>query len=92
MRYEDWTLRETAGRLREQGERRRVRGRKSVPDYTPWYRFRKRREEKKIDPAWGEAARRWGAVRRRDHGRARVAVDATGLAPGAVSSYFARRT
>jgi len=77
-------------RLREHREWRRVWKLGSVPDYTTLYRFRKRLDEKKIDPALGEAARRLGTVggRRR---RARVAVDATGLAQGAVSTFFVRR-
>ncbi len=92
MRYEDWTFRETEVRLREHSELRRVLGLKSVPDYTTLYRFLKRLEKKKIDDALGEAARRLVGMRPRRRRRARVAVDATGLAPGAVSSYFARRT
>ena len=90
MRYEDWTFRETEVRLREHGELRRVLRLRSVPDYTTLYRFLKRLEENTIHQALGEAARRLGTVgpRRR---RARVAVDATGLAQGAVSTFFVRR-
>ena len=90
MRYEDWTFRETAVRLREHGELRRVLQLRSVPDYTTLYRFLKRLDDKTINQALGEAARRLGTVgpRRR---RARVAVDATGLAQGAVSTFFVRR-
>ena len=89
MRYQDWPFRETAVRLREHREGRRVLPRGSVPDYTTRYRFRKRRDNKKIAPALGAAARRRGTVGRRR--RARVAVDATGLAPGAVSTFWVRR-
>ena len=60
MRYEDWTFRETAVRLREHRELRRVLPLQSVPDYTTLYRFLKRRDDKKIDPALGEAARHRG--------------------------------
>jgi IS5 family transposase len=90
MRYEDWTFRETEVRLREHRELRRVLQLQSVPDYTTLYRFLKRLDDKKIDQALGEAARRVGTVggRRR---RARVAVDATGLAHGAVSTFLVRR-
>lgn len=90
MRYEDWTFRETEVRLREHGELRRVLRLRSVPDYTTLYRFLKRLDDKKIDPALGEAARRLGTgghTRR----RACVAVDATGLAQGAISTFFVRR-
>jgi len=89
MRYEDWTFRETEVRLREHRELRRVLQLQTVPDYTTLYRFLKRLDDKKIDQALGEAARRLGTVGRRR--RARVAVDATGLAQGAVSTFFVRR-
>ena len=89
LRCEDWTFRETAVRLREHRELRRGLKRRSVPDYTTLYRFLKRRDEKKIDPVLGEAARRVGTGGGRR--RARVAVDATGLAPGAVSTFLVRR-
>src|SRR3990170_1568165 len=90
MRYEDWTFRETEVRLPEHGELRRVLRLHSVPDYTTLYRFLKRLDEKTIDQALGAAARRLGtaAPGRR---RARVAMDATGLAQGAVSTFFVRR-
>src|SRR3990172_8289920 len=42
MRYQDWTFHETAARLREHRELRRVLQRGSVPDYTTPYRFLKR--------------------------------------------------
>jgi len=91
MRYEDWTFRETEVRLREHGELRRVLRLRSVPDYTTLYRFLKRLEENTIHQALGEAARRLGTVGPRRRRRARVAVDATGLAQGAVSTSFVRR-
>lgn len=91
MRYEDWTFRETEVRLREHGELRRVLGLRSVPDYTTLYRFLKRLDEQTLGQALGEAARRWGTGGPRPRRRARVAVDATGLAQGAVSTYFVRR-
>ncbi len=91
MRYEDWTFRETEVRLREHSELRRVLGLKSVPDYTTLYRFLKRLDPKKIDDAVGEAARRLAGTRPRRRRRARVAVDATGLSPSAISTFFVRR-
>ena len=90
MRYEDWTFRETEVRLREHRELRRTLGLRSVPDYTTLYRFLKRLGEQQINAAMGEAARRLGSFGQRRR-RARVAVDATGLAQGAVSTFFVRR-
>lgn len=90
MRYEDWTFRETEVRLREHREFRRALRLQSVPDHTTLYRFLKRLDEQKINQALGEAARRLGAVGHR-RGRARMAVDATGLAQGAISTFFVRR-
>ena len=90
MRYADRTFRETEVRLRAHRELRRGWRLPSVPDYTTWYRFRKRLDERKINPALGAAARRLGPVGRR-RGRARVAVDATGLAQGAVRTFLVRR-
>ena len=90
MRYEDWTFRETEVRLREHRELRKVLQLQSVPDYTTLCRFLKRLDDQTIDQALGEAVRRMGNTgppRR----RARIAVDATGLAQGAVSPFFVRR-
>jgi hypothetical protein len=90
MRYEDWTFRETEVRLCEHGELRKALRLHRVPDYTTLYRFLKRLDDKKIDQALGEAARRMentNSPRR----LACVAVDATGLAQGAVSTFFVRR-
>ena len=91
MRYEDWTFRETAVRLREHRAWRRVWQLPSVPDYTTLYRFLKRLDDTTINQALGEAARRLRTVGPQRRRRARVAVDATGLAPGAVSTFFVRR-
>lgn len=62
---------------------------RTVPDYTTLYRFLKRLDDKKIIQALEEAARRVETVGRRR--RAQVGVDATGLAQGAVSTFFVRR-
>jgi hypothetical protein len=91
MRYEDWTFREAEVRLGEHRELRQTLGLSSVPDFTTLYRFLRRLEDQRIDRAVGETVRRMRAWRRRGHRRARVAVDATGLAPGAVSTFFVRR-
>jgi Transposase DDE domain/Transposase domain (DUF772) len=87
MRYEDWTFREAEVRLSEHRELRQTLGLSSVPDFTTLYRFLRRLDAQTIDRAVGETVRRMGGGRQ----RARVAVDATGLAQGAVSTYFVRR-
>jgi IS5 family transposase len=88
MRYEDWTFREAEVRLREHRELRSALQLKSVPDYTTLYRFLARLDPNDIDRALDEVVRRMPGRRRR---RATVGVDGTGLAQGAVSSYFIRR-
>src|SRR5580704_8428955 len=88
MRYEDWTFREAEVRLGEHAELRSALELNSVPDYTTLYRFLAR-----LDPE--DVARVMNEIVRRMPGRwrspATVAVDATGLAQAAVSSYFIRR-
>lgn len=91
MRYEDWTFREAEVRLREHCELRQTLGLSRVPDFTTVYRFLERLEGQTIEGAVGETVRRMRAWRRRGCRRARVAVDATGLAQGAVSTFFVRR-
>ena len=54
MRYEDWTFRETAVRLREHRALRKALRLPCVPDYTTLYRFLKRLDEQTIDQALGE--------------------------------------
>src|SRR5207245_6441214 len=89
MRYEDWTFRETEARLSEHGELRRALALASVPDYTTLQPFLRRL----LEPTWSTPSR---IVVRRVPGRRRrrttVAVDATGLAQGAVSTFLVRRT
>ena len=87
MRYEDWTFREAEVRLSEHSELRSALHLRSVPDYTTLYRFLARLEAHDVDRALDEVVRRIPGRRR----RRTVAVDATGLAQGAVSSYFIRR-
>ena len=88
MRYEDWIFREAEVRLSEHAELRSALQLRSVPDYTTLYRFLAWLEASNIDHALEEAVRRMPGRRRR---RATVGVAATGLAQGAVSSYFIRR-
>src|SRR6185295_12817958 len=91
MRYEDWTFREAEVRLGEHRELRQVLGLTSVPDFTTLYRFLQRLDDQTIDKAVGETVRRLRGARRKGRRRARVGVDATGLAQGAVSTFFVRR-
>ena len=84
MRYEDWTFREAEVRLGEHRELRQALGLTSVPDFTTLYRFLQRLDDQSIDPAVGETVRRLRGTRRKGRRRARVGVDATGLAQGAV--------
>jgi hypothetical protein len=91
MRYEDWTFREAEVRLGEHRELRQALGLASVPDFTTLYRFLERLDDVTIDRAVGETVRRLRGTRRKARRRARVAVDATGLAQGAVSTFFVRR-
>jgi Transposase domain (DUF772) len=89
MRYEDWTFREAEVRLGEHRELRQVLGLVSVPDFTTLYRFLQRLDDQTIDRAVGETVRRLRGSLRQGRKRARVAVDATGLAQGAVSTFCA---
>ena len=89
MRYEDWTYREAEVRLREHSELRRALQLGSVPDYTALYRFVRRLDEAAIARALNEVVRRIPLPGPRR--RARVAVDATGLSQGAISTFFVRR-
>jgi hypothetical protein len=91
MRYEDWTFREAEVRLGEHRELRQVLGLTSVPDFTTLFRFLQRLDDVTIDRAVGETVRRLRGTRQQSRRRARVAVDATGLAQGAVSTFFVRR-
>lgn len=90
MRYEDWTVRKTELRLRGHSDLHRALRLHSVPDHTTLYRFLKRLDEAIIEQALEETVRRVGPGKR-SRRRARVAVDATGLAQGAVSTFFVRR-
>ena len=62
-----------------------------MPDFTALYRFLQRLDDQTIDRAVGETVRRLRGSLRQRRKRARVAVDATGLAQGAVSTFFVRR-
>jgi len=89
MRYEDWTYREAEVRLAEHCELRRALALRSVPDYTTLYRFLRRLDETAITRALNEVVHRMALPGPRR--RTRAAVDATGLSPGAISTFFVRR-
>ena len=91
MRYEDWTFRQAEVRLGEHRELRQALGLLRVPDFRTLYRFLQRLDEATIDRAVGETVPRLRGTHRKRRRRARVAVDATGLAQGAVSTFFVRR-
>ncbi|MDQ4146864.1 MAG: transposase [Pseudomonadota bacterium] len=89
LRYEDWTFRETEVRLAEHRELRAALGVQGVPDYTTLYRFLRRLDKVVFEQALSEVSRCW---RPADEKRcATVAVDATGLTPGAISTFFVKR-
>lgn len=88
MRYEDWPFREAEVRLGEHRELRQALELASVPDFTTLYRFLQRLDDDPIDRAVGETLRRLRGSQRRGRRRARVVVDATGLAQGAVRTFF----
>lgn len=89
MRYEDWTFRETEVRLQEHVELRMALGLKQTPDYTTFYRFMRRLSAERIQIALQEAALE--TIKNGPAKRAVFAVDATGLAPGAISTFFINR-
>jgi hypothetical protein len=89
MRYEDWTFRETEVRLQEHVELRKALGLKQTPDYTTFYCFMRRLSTDLIQSALQEAALQ--TMKDKPTKRAVFAVDATGLAPGAISTFFINR-
>lgn len=88
MRFEDWTFREAEVRLSEHSDLRAALELTAVPDHTTLYRFLLRLEEEDLRRVLAEIVRR---VPRRYRRRVRVAVDATGLAQNAISSFVVRR-
>jgi Transposase DDE domain/Transposase domain (DUF772) len=88
MRYEDWTFREAEVRLAEHAELRAALGLRHAPDYTTVYRFLRRLDEAALEQTLSAVIQR--LVPQPDL-QATVAVDATGLAPGAISTFFVKR-
>lgn len=95
MRYDGWTFRDAEVRLAEHRELRRVLGfrRERVPDYTTLWRFLDRLDLAVLDRVLAEVDRRLGPPRGPGGGvRAlTLALDATGLATGSLSTFFVRR-
>lgn len=89
MRYEDWTFREAEVRLMEHLELRRALSLDQVPDYTTFFRFMQRLEAQAIQEALQEAALE--VLQGQTQRKTVFAVDATGLAPGAISTFFINR-
>lgn len=88
MRYEAWTFRETEVRLSEHSDLRHALQLEQVPDYTTLYRFLRRLDESLLERLLLETVRQLPAP---PEARTTIAVDATGLTPGAVSTFFVHR-
>lgn len=92
MRFEDWTFREAEVRLAEHSDLRRALGLERVPDHTTLYRFMRRVTDELLNEVLVAAVTRIVPRRRgRKRKKAVVAVDATGLAPGSISTFFINR-
>ena len=76
-------------RLQEHSELRMALGLKQTPDYTTFYRFMRRLSSELIQTALQETALQ--TMNEKPTKRAVLAVDATGLAPGAISTFFINR-
>jgi hypothetical protein len=90
MRFEDWTFWEAEVRLPEHSDLRRALER--VPNHTTLYRFMRRVTDEVLDEvpvafALRLTPRRKGAQAEEGDG----GVDATGAAPGSVSTFFINR-
>jgi Transposase DDE domain/Transposase domain (DUF772) len=88
MRYEEWTFREAAVRVAEPRELRAALGWHRVPAYTTLYRFLRRLDAAILEQLLNAVVAR---LLPQASSPATVAVDATGLAPGAVSTCFVTR-
>jgi hypothetical protein len=93
MRYDDWTFRDAEIRLAEHAELRAALQLTRVPDHTTLWRFLDRVPLAVLQDLLAEVLRRCAPPSGPRGGRRRavVAVDATGLATGSVSTYFERR-
>jgi hypothetical protein len=96
MRYEDWTYRETEVRLAEHQELRDALGLAQVPDYTTLYRCLRRLEVSDFDQLLATTIQQMPPPSGDDTSATgppgtTVAVDGTGLTPGAISTFFVNR-
>jgi hypothetical protein len=92
MRYEEWTFRAAEIRLAEHRELRGALELQAVPDHSTLFRFMLRLDERVIEQAVTEVVRRLQSPPSApSKEKSTVAVDATGLAPGAISTFFIRR-
>ena len=89
MRYEDWTFRETEVRLAEHCELRAALGLGRVPDYATLYRFMRRLSPEVLKAVLAATLQHWPGSG--TNAKATVAVDARGLASGAISTFFVKR-
>ena len=79
-------------RLAEHAELRQALELQTVPDYSTLFRFMLRVQEQVIAQVLAEVVRRFQSRKPApDKAKSTVAVDATGLAPGAISTFFIRR-
>lgn len=72
--------------MQEHIELRMALGLKQTPDYTTFYRFMRRLDENLIQNVLQEVALQ--IMNNQPTKNAILAVDATGLAPGAISTFF----
>jgi hypothetical protein len=93
MRYDAWTFRDAEVRLAEHAELRAALELTRVPDHTTLWRFLDRVPLAVLQALLAEVLRRCAPPTGPRGGRRRavVAVDATGLTTGSVSTYFERR-
>ena len=92
-------MRKAEVRLAEHRELREALGLDTAPDYTILHRFLNRLEERVLVRALGETVRCGASPSRHAHhddqqqeSQSIVAVDATGLSPGAISTFYVQRT
>jgi hypothetical protein len=95
MRFDRWTFRDAEVRLAEHAELRRALGLgRRVPDHTTLWRFFARLDDGALHAALAEVVRRFGppaGPRGRGRRALTLALDATGLATGALSTFWVRR-
>lgn len=92
MRYDGWTFRDAEVRLAEHRELRHAVGLPRVPHYTTLWRFLERLDPAVFERVLAEVDRRMGPPPGPRGVRGLVlALDASGLATGALSTFFVRR-